>query len=255
MKYYQDLNEINKDEIKFTRDDIFDDINEIEVGGNFFVLTGTFTSGKRKDIENLIKQYGGKIQKDITKSTDYLVVGEVTTRDWKYGNYGTKIEKALEWKKQIPLKIIPEQVLMKSLKNGNEKNIDEYKDEIFGIFLNLKERDRYETVDYPSGKIIIHNLEDEIENYTDFIFSKLKGQAIEIEFHLSLIKYAYNKLNEKEKIEDTLKEKLINYLKNSLSRNLKSQKSIQQIKENFGPFANTLFFKKQIEKFSQKESK
>jgi len=280
MKHYQDLDEINEKEIKFTRNDIFDDVEEIEIGGNFFVLTGTFTSGKRKDIENIIKQFGGKVQSKITKSTDYLVVGEVTTRDWKYGNYGTKIEKALEWRNQTSLKIIPEQVLMKSLKSGNEKPHTEYLEEIFNVFLKIEPIEKVDLNTYEVFSEVDKELSEELgitvyssyenfESYQEFILRKLNAKVKFPMFYLPIVKAAYEKLSseEKNKLNQKLKEKLESYLKNSLTLNFKDirnyvfsakkqqtkirrlENALTNLIENFGPFSNTNFVYKQIEKF------
>jgi hypothetical protein len=270
MKHYKDLDEITENEIDFTRNDVFDDIEEIEIAGYYFVLTGTFTSGKRKDIENLINQQGGKVlQKKVTKSTDYLVVGEVTSRDWKYGNYGTKIEKALEIRDDSNLKIIPEQVLMKSLKQDSEAPHKIYIDELFDIFLKIPSINSYKIVDFNTGEIETCYLDSEIDNYQEFIFSKLKGKAIDSIFHISLIKHAFNKLTDQEKkeIEKVLKDKLENYLKTSLTLHFKDIKNkissvkrqstklkrlddgIQNLIDDFGPFSESKFCEKQINKF------
>jgi len=279
MKHYQDLNEINEKEIKFTRDDIFDEVDNIEIGGSFFVLTGTFTSGKRKDIENLIIQYGGKIQKKITKSTDYLVVGEVTTRDWKYGNYGTKIEKALEWRNQTILKIIPEQVLMKSLKEDKEIPHDEFVNELFNIFLNIKPTIKFnldkqeiiikdEELSNQLG-ITIYDMYETFESLQEFLFKKLKAKVKYPMDYIPVIRSAYEQLsdNEKKNIENKLKNQLENYIKTALTFNFKDIKnyinqakknetklrrlsnSIENLSYDFGPFYESKFLQNQIEKF------
>lgn len=65
-----------------------------------FVITGSFENHKRKDLENLIKNQGGKVSSTVSKNTDFLILGD---------NPGSKHEKALE----IGTKIINIEEFMK----------------------------------------------------------------------------------------------------------------------------------------------
>ena len=49
------------------------------------MVTGTLEKFSRDEIEDLIKQLGGKASGSVSKKTDYLVAGE---------NAGSKLEKA-----------------------------------------------------------------------------------------------------------------------------------------------------------------
>lgn len=60
-----------------------------------FVLTGLFIHMPTKSVSEFITNHGGIIAKTVSGKTDYLVVGSRPEVAWKYGNYGTKIEKAL----------------------------------------------------------------------------------------------------------------------------------------------------------------
>lgn len=53
--------------------------------GKKFVVTGKLTRFTRKEIEELIKQNGGKVASSVSKATSYLVAGE---------DAGSKLEKA-----------------------------------------------------------------------------------------------------------------------------------------------------------------
>ncbi len=44
--------------------------------GLSFVITGTLTDYTRKEIEQLIKENGGKVTSSVSKNTDFLVVGK-----------------------------------------------------------------------------------------------------------------------------------------------------------------------------------
>ncbi len=64
-----------------------------------FCLTGTFLSGRRSEIEDMLESFGARITDAIRKSYPrYLVVGSLVTKSWKYASHGTKIEDAMGWR-------------------------------------------------------------------------------------------------------------------------------------------------------------
>lgn len=63
-----------------------------------FVFTGVFTTGARKVLEELVKELGGLVHDTIKKDTDYLVIGDIGSKDWAHSSYGRKIEKAVEYR-------------------------------------------------------------------------------------------------------------------------------------------------------------
>lgn len=64
--------------------------------GNRFVLTGNFTKGSKKAVEAFIEACGGEIAKNVSKKVAYLVVGGEGSEAYSCGNYGTKIQKAMD---------------------------------------------------------------------------------------------------------------------------------------------------------------
>ena len=68
----------------------------IEFKGRKFVLSGNFSFGSKKECENKKKEHGGIISKSISSKTDYLVLGSDGSSDYKHGNYGSKVVKAME---------------------------------------------------------------------------------------------------------------------------------------------------------------
>lgn len=78
--------------------------------GKHIVLTGDFEFGTRAEVSALIEKAGGINDKNITKKTSYLVVGSYGSEAWKAGNYGAKIQKAMEYNKNkgLDIKIIKE---------------------------------------------------------------------------------------------------------------------------------------------------
>lgn len=67
----------------------------IEFESMSFVLTGKFASGTRSECESEVLRRGGKCQKNPTKATNYVVIGDAGSRDWVHSTWGRKIEKAV----------------------------------------------------------------------------------------------------------------------------------------------------------------
>lgn len=61
-----------------------------------FCMTGAFTIGSRRVVENMIIDLGGKVQKSPGLKTNYLIVGILGSDEWIHSSYGRKIEKAVE---------------------------------------------------------------------------------------------------------------------------------------------------------------
>lgn len=68
--------------------------------GKLFCLTGKFVSGTRGECESYIVIHGGKVHSRPTIQTDYLVIGNLGSRDWIHSSYGLKIEKAVHYKEK-----------------------------------------------------------------------------------------------------------------------------------------------------------
>ncbi|HEM7577759.1 TPA: BRCT domain-containing protein [Serratia marcescens] len=88
-----------------------------EVKGRVFCLTGMFMAGKRSIVEDRIKLAGGNVIDNITKKLDYLVIGTLSSRDWKFSSHGRKIEKAINYRDEegAKLRIISEENLFEFL--------------------------------------------------------------------------------------------------------------------------------------------
>lgn len=73
-------------------------------------LTGEFDYGQKSDVITIIESAGGIIDGSVKKkSTELLVVGAKGSDNWKTGNYGGKIQKAMEFnQKGANIKIIEE---------------------------------------------------------------------------------------------------------------------------------------------------
>ena len=68
----------------------------IDLTGKTVLITGTCSSGTRDEVLEKLVQAGAIIGKSISRKLDILIVGGQGSSDWKYDNYGTKLNKALE---------------------------------------------------------------------------------------------------------------------------------------------------------------
>lgn len=81
----------------------------VTIPNSTFCLTGDFVFATRSHCEATIEKRGGLISKSITKKVNYVVVGGLGSKEWKHGSFGTKIEKAMEYKRLgVPLLIVHE---------------------------------------------------------------------------------------------------------------------------------------------------
>ena len=94
-----------------------DNTAEVSVENKTFCLTGVFLAGKRAHVEDLIKRNNGLISSGITKKIDFLVIGTLSSRDWKFSSHGRKIEKAVSYRDDegAKLKIFSEEMLFDAL--------------------------------------------------------------------------------------------------------------------------------------------
>lgn len=90
--------------------------NIVNIENRCFCLTGTFNSGSKEDIEQKIINKGGSYKKGVSAKINYLIVGDGGSDAWKFGNYGGKVQKAMELKeKGKNIEIISEEEFIKIL--------------------------------------------------------------------------------------------------------------------------------------------
>ncbi len=77
---------------------------ELRFNGQTFVITGTLESMSREEVEEKIRELGGKMSSSVSKNTSYVIVGE---------NPGSKYNKAQE----LGVKILDEKEFFKLLNN------------------------------------------------------------------------------------------------------------------------------------------
>lgn len=92
------------------------DTSNVTIAGSKIVLTGEFALGSRDEVSKKLENLGAEVQKNVTKKTDYVIVGGYGSSDWAHGNYGTKVKKALELQtKGANIMIIKEDDFLKNL--------------------------------------------------------------------------------------------------------------------------------------------
>lgn len=95
---------------------MLDEVEVLDFYERNFCLTGDFAFGPRGVCVDATERRGGKLQQSITKKLHYLVVGGLGSSEWKHGSFGTKVEKAMEYKRQgIPLLVVHEDVWAASM--------------------------------------------------------------------------------------------------------------------------------------------
>lgn len=61
-----------------------------------FVVTGTFNFGPRSSVVEAIERLGGRTASAPSRRTDFLIIGELASRDWINSNAGRKIHAAMQ---------------------------------------------------------------------------------------------------------------------------------------------------------------
>lgn len=72
----------------------------VEFIGKTFCITGVLKRGNRETLQNDIKKLGGIPTDNLTKKTDYLIVGDNGNPAWAFSCYGRKVEKAISMRKE-----------------------------------------------------------------------------------------------------------------------------------------------------------
>lgn len=79
-----------------------------------FCFTGIFLHGTRKEVQSMAKELGSSVSDILTAGISYLVVGSKSSKSWKHGNTGNKIQHAIDIKKKgAHIKIITEAVFLR----------------------------------------------------------------------------------------------------------------------------------------------
>lgn len=91
----------------------FSNVECVELDGATVCLTGRFIYGTRKECAAFLEEKGAIVINSIKKDLQYLVVGDLVSRDWRFTSYGRKIEKAIQYQENgVQIAIIPEQKVL-----------------------------------------------------------------------------------------------------------------------------------------------
>ena len=93
------------------------DPRTVLVAENTFVFTGTGVFGTRKMMHDATIGACGTAERNITKQTNFVVLGTYVTPAWAHQSFGRKIEKAMEYRDQLGtgLHIVHEEDWMRAL--------------------------------------------------------------------------------------------------------------------------------------------
>ena len=120
-------------------------------------LTGNFKCGTKAAVAKLLTDNGAIISNSVNKHVDYVIAGELGSDNWKYGDYGTKINRARElYAKGCPIEILRESDVLQSTGSVNERDlevikghasaacsIDRYSGELFNLVNNYNDEQIY----------------------------------------------------------------------------------------------------------------
>lgn len=81
---------------------IIDQNAKVCIPGKIFCFTGIMER-PRTELKKMAEFHGGKVNNAVSKSIDFLVIGDKSSPAWNYTTYGTKIEKALNSKNDITI--------------------------------------------------------------------------------------------------------------------------------------------------------
>ena len=70
----------------------------LDVTGKNVCLTGTFCCGSKKQVSDTLTEMGAVICNSVTKKTDIVIVGGQGSDAYAFGNYGAKVQRAMELK-------------------------------------------------------------------------------------------------------------------------------------------------------------
>ena len=87
----------------------FDSVDTVAFPTRSFCLTGDFLYAPRESCIAAIETRGGRVG-GVTKKLTYLIIGSRGSAEWKHGTFGTKVEKAMQYKRAgAPILIVAEE--------------------------------------------------------------------------------------------------------------------------------------------------
>lgn len=180
--YRKSLNKMNNTKIQFK--------------DKTFLFTGTMFDIERKNAEKEVKIRGGYPAKGVNRTLDYLVIGSIPNKDWKFGNYGNKINESIQLRDLgFNIKIINEDDFITNLCETEPEFIDKKLEKISLI------RFGFLTKQNSANQLKIENW---VENY-----GRVNNIFVDkSHYHLDIYSHLYLSFNE---IDNKIADLLINF--------------------------------------------
>lgn len=99
MSYNINLDEMNQLREKYSISGVCAVCPDIELENNTFTFTGASSKTNRSELAKIIQQKGGHFSANVTKKTNYLVIGNDGNPCWAFSCYGRKVEAAINLRK------------------------------------------------------------------------------------------------------------------------------------------------------------
>lgn len=97
--------------------EIYNDLDLSQFVGKQICLSGEFELCTKSEFTSQLISIGGIIKNSVTSKTDFLIVGSKGSERYNFGNYGTKVKKALELQENGKhIKIIKEEDMLTWMK-------------------------------------------------------------------------------------------------------------------------------------------
>ncbi len=93
-------NQIDQETVEMNISGLCTSEPEVTFPGKTFCITGVLKRGNRDQLQKDIESLGGIPTNNVSRKTDYLIVGDNGNPAWAFSCYGRKVEKALELRKK-----------------------------------------------------------------------------------------------------------------------------------------------------------
>jgi len=99
-----------------------DDVEHFSFEGKTFCFAGNFLSGTRKQCQIEAEIRGACVKSSISADVDVLVIGSVTSLNWRYEDFGRKVERAISLRAETGKPVILSEDQWTSLLTGSIRN-------------------------------------------------------------------------------------------------------------------------------------
>lgn len=111
--FYNGCYKCSSAQLNKEKNQIYNDLDLSKFVGKQICLTGEFYYCSKSDMAEHLKSIGADIKSNVSLKTDYVIIGSKGNEKWSFGNYGSKIKKALELQeKGKNIKIIKEEDIL-----------------------------------------------------------------------------------------------------------------------------------------------